>query len=297
MKQHPYWLKKRLDFNEGFLKTKAILKRFGVNTVCESSRCPNSVECFSKNFATFLILGTRCTRSCRYCSVRSGIPQPPDIEEPRKVSDSVVEMGLKYAVITSVTRDDLPDGGSSQFVKVVEAIRMKAPHIKIELLVPDFAGKLEEAQKTAQSRPEVFGHNLETVQRLFTYLRPKADYRRSLELLKSVKDKNSALITKSGIMLGLGEKEEEVVETMGDLREGGCDLLTLGQYLRPSADNVPVVEYVPPDEFKKYREMGMSMGFKHVSSGPFVRSSYFAEESYNELMEVSYGKCRVAAAC
>lgn len=274
----PAWLKKRLESNPDFNYTKTILREFGVNTVCESARCPNIFDCFSKKAATFLILGNTCTRSCAFCSVGKGRPEALKEDEPYRIVEAVSALGLRHVVITSVTRDDLSDGGSGQFIRVIEALRKRlGKKIGIEVLVPDFKGIKADIRRVANADLGIFGHNLETAPRLYKKIRPKADYERSINVLRYAKEANQVLKTKSGFMLGLGETEGEVKSLMEDLIEADCDMLAIGQYLRPSLAQVEVGEFIKPDKFLRYKELGYSMGFKDVQSGPFVRSSYNEE--------------------
>ena len=249
-----------------------------VHTVCEEAHCPNRGKCFSQNRATFLILGTRCTRACGFCGVEGGPPLTPDPEEPVRVGLTARELGLKYVVITSVTRDDLADGGASQFALTVQELKRRIEGCRVEVLVPDFRGSRESLEKVLEAGPDVFGHNLETVERLYPVVRPGARYERSLAVLASARQLSPTMRTKSGLMVGLGETCEEMTQAFRDLREAGCDLLTVGQYLRPSARNLPVSEYVQPDMFRQYRKRGESMGFSRVEAAPLVRSSMNAEE-------------------
>jgi len=274
---HPDWIKVQFS---GTHKTKKILRSHKVSTVCEEARCPNQGVCFSNNTATFLILGDRCTRNCSFCAVESGVPLPPDPEEPERVASASVALGLEYVVITSVTRDDLPDGGAGQFAATIKAIRKRKPEMKIEVLTPDFKGSQDALKTVLSAGPEVFNHNIETVPRLYPKVRPKADYSVSLNMLKLAKIFYPEIKTKSGIMLGLGERETEVLAVMEDLRKAGCDFLTIGQYLRPSKENLPVIEYIRPEVFDKYRIIGEGMGFKAVASSPLTRSSMNAREMY-----------------
>lgn len=278
VKRKPEWL--RIDLNKGrsLDYVKEILQRFSLNTVCEEANCPNRMECFSKKTATFMILGNQCTRNCRFCNVTHAEPQPVDPEEPQNVAKAALELGLKHVVITSVTRDDLPDGGAKHFSKVIKAIKTLKSDMVVEVLIPDLRGSLEALETVVKAKPEILNHNVETVPRLYSEVRPAALYERSLELLKRVKSIDSSVLTKSGIMVGLGEKEEEVIEVFKDLRLAGCDFLTVGQYLAPSAKHYPVVEYVSPDVFKMYKEKALSLGFSFVASAPLVRSSYNAAE-------------------
>jgi lipoic acid synthetase len=275
----PDWVK--IKAPAGLHDTKRIMRSRGLTTVCEEARCPNIGECFSKPTATFMILGSKCTRHCGFCSVESSSPETPDTKEPDKVAEAAVEMGLRYVVITSVTRDDLPDGGAGHFAETVNSVRRHLPHTKIEVLTPDFQGRLNDLEIVLNARPDVFNHNVETVPRLYPVVRPLADYRRSLSLLENAGKFAPKIYTKSGLMLGLGERPEEVIDVLRNLRHAGCDLITIGQYLRPSRFNLPVVEYIKPDAFETLRLTAISMGFKHVASGPLVRSSMNAEEMYN----------------
>lgn len=274
----PPWLKKRLPPYEDLKRVKSIIEQANLHTVCEEARCPNIGECFSYGTATILILGNICTRNCRFCAVKHGNPSLPDEFEPKNVSRAVKDMGLKYVVITSVTRDDLQDGGATQFAKTIKEIRDLDPNIKIEVLIPDFKGDISSLEIVLNEYPDVLNHNVETVSRLYPKVRPQAEYRRSIKILKASKERYPHIITKSGFMLGLGEYEEEVLELMNDLRTVDCDLLTIGQYLQPDKDCLPVERYIPPHEFEKYKIIGMEMGFKAVFSGPFVRSSFHAFE-------------------
>ena len=237
-------------------------------------------ECFSRGTATFLILGRFCTRSCGFCAVEHDAPAPPDEAEPERVAQAVQKMGIHYVVITSVTRDDLPDGGASSFAETIRAIRAFNPKINIEVLIPDFKGDLRSLKAVLKECPEVLNHNIETISRLYPRVRPPADYKRSLNLLKRSKEDCPHIPTKSGFMLGLGETQEEVSELLRDLREAGCDFLTIGQYLQPRQDRLPVVRFIPPEEFEEYKRMGEGMGFRAVASGPFVRSSFHASEMF-----------------
>jgi len=276
----PLWLKKRLPPFEDLVKVKSILDSAELHTVCEEARCPNLGECFSIGTATLLILGRICTRNCGFCAVEHGVSGPPDEEEPEKVAQAVKNMGLHYVVITSVTRDDLPDGGASHFSKTIRAIRALDPEIKIEVLIPDFKGDLASLNTVLEEGPDVLNHNIETISRLYQEVRPQADYRRSLHLLKKAKERNPRTVTKSGFMLGLGETKREIFSLLQDLSEVKCDLLTIGQYLQPRPDRLPVARYIPPEEFEEYKKLGEEMGFKSVASGPFVRSSFRAAQMF-----------------
>jgi lipoic acid synthetase len=277
----PDWIKvrNRADIHE----TRHLLRRHGLSTVCEEARCPNRNECFSKPTATFMILGSSCTRNCGFCSVNPSGPQPLDENEPENVAAAAGEMGLKYVVVTSVTRDDLPDGGAGHFAKTIASIRRRLPSAKIEVLTPDFKGDLDALNTVLSARPDVFNHNIETVDRLYAVVRPDADYKRSLYVLQSAAAMVSDILIKSGFMLGLGETADEVTALLRDLRLAGCDFVTVGQYLRPSRNNLPVVEYIAPAAFEKLRRTALDMGFKYAACGPLVRSSMNAEEMYKSV--------------
>lgn len=274
--QKPEWLKVRL-LNEDLNRMEAFLKSMSLNTVCQSANCPNMGECFARKTATFMIMGNICTRNCRFCAVEKGHPQPLDEDEPRRVAEAAQKLGLKHVVVTCVTRDDLPDGGASHFAKTIYELK-KLPGVTVEVLVSDFMGKEESIAKVVEAKPDIINHNIETVPRLYSKVRPKADYSRSLNLLKKSKELDPYILTKSGIMVGLGETEEEVIQVMKDLRSVDCDMMTIGQYLRPSAKHIEVAEYVTPQQFERYEEIGYELGFKYVASGPLVRSSYHADE-------------------
>jgi len=276
----PQWLKKKLVINETFFDTKKALSDLSVNTVCESAGCPNLNECFSSKFVTFMILGSVCTRSCAFCSVQKGEITPLDAQEPERISNCVKRLDLKYVIVTSVTRDDIDDGGAREFVRVVEAVKRASQNAIIELLIPDFAGNKKSIELVAKSGADIIGHNIETVKRLYPIVRKQADYSRSLNVLKLIKDMSPWIFTKSAILVGMGETEEEIANTMRDLKRTGCDVLTIGQYLRPTKENHPVYRFVTPEEFERLKRYGMEIGFKNVSSGPFVRSSYMAEKGY-----------------
>lgn len=281
----PDWLKVRFPAGPAYARIDRYHRQHGLHSVCRSAACPNQGECWSRGTATFMILGNLCTRECSFCNMTSDVPQPPDPREPAKVAEAIAELQLNYAVITSVTRDDLADGGAGHFAAQVAAIRAIAPQCKIELLIPDLRGSRQALETILASAPDVLGHNLETVPRLYAKARAGADYRRSLLLLDDARDIAPNIPTKSGLMLGLGESEEEILSTMEDLREVGCSLLTLGQYLQPSRAHLPVTRYVPPAEFASLAEKGKLMGFLHVEAGPLVRSSYQAERQYGEAAD------------
>jgi lipoic acid synthetase len=279
----PRWLKKRLPTGPEYEKIKELVGRDRLHTVCQEAKCPNMWECFSQQTATFLIMGSRCTRDCRFCSVAQGPVAPPDPAEPERVAAAARQMGLGYVVITSVTRDDLVDGGAAFFAETIEAVHRRIPAAKVEVLVPDFQGRAEALQAVLDARPDVLNHNIETVPRLYATVRPQASYRRSLQLLSRVKEYAPGLPIKSGLMLGLGESSEEVRATLKDLIDAGCRILTLGQYLQPSKAHLPVERFVPPEEFEHWRQVAIEIGFSEVASGPFVRSSYHAKELYQAV--------------
>ncbi len=274
----PAWLKVRAPGSEGYLRVKGLLRRAALHTVCEEAACPNIGECFDAGTATFLILGDVCTRACRFCAITSGRPGPVDAGEPRRVAETVALLGLRHAVVTSVTRDDLPDGGASIFAATIREIRRLSPPTAVEVLIPDLRGDWQALSFISKAAPDILNHNLETVSRLYRAVRPQALYVRSLDLLRQAKAKRPDVLTKTGIMLGLGEEPDEVRQAMRDLREAGCDILTLGQYLQPSRRHLPVARFYPPDEFAALAEEGWGMGFRHVESGPLVRSSYRAAQ-------------------
>jgi lipoyl synthase len=274
----PQWLRKPAPNLEAVHELKSELRRLHLHTVCESARCPNLPECFAGGRATFMILGNLCTRGCGFCSVpKSRHPDPPDREEPAQVARMAQAMGLRYVVITSVNRDDLADGGSRHFAETVREVRAALPQARIEVLTPDFQGDLSAVTRVLDASPDVFNHNVETVARLYGKVRPQADYRQSLAVLRFGKERNADVLTKSGAMLGLGETSAEVEQLLRDLRSAQVDIVTLGQYLQPTRRNLPVAEYVPPETFDAYRDFGLSLGFKMVFSGPLVRSSYMAD--------------------
>jgi lipoic acid synthetase len=272
----PKWLRVKLPTGQNYRKVRSLVDEHNLHTICESGSCPNMGECWGEGTATFMILGNICTRSCGFCAVKTGRPEEVDIYEPGKVAHSVKTMGVKHAVITSVDRDDLKDGGADIWVQTVKAVRNQSPGTTMETLIPDFAGNWENLQKIIEVAPEIVSHNLETVRRLTKQVRIQAKYDRSLEVLFRLK--KGGMRTKSGIMLGLGETDQEIIETMQDLRSVEVDILTLGQYLQPTPKHLPIAEFVTPERFDKYRELGMKMGFRYVESGPLVRSSYHAEK-------------------
>ena len=276
-KRLPSWLKTRLPRTVGFFQLKSLLKENSLNTVCESASCPNIGACWDAGTLTLMILGDTCTRACRFCNVPTGHMNLPDPGEPGKVAHSLSKLGLKFAVITSVDRDDLEDGGAGHWVKTLSEIRNTCPEIKIEALIPDFQGNKNLIRQVCQARPDVVAHNLETVKSLQKKVRPQCRYEWSLDTLAMAK-KSEGVIVKSGLMLGLGEKNEEVIQAMKDLVKVGCQILSIGQYLRPSPAHIEVVEFIHPDRFTEYKEIGESLGLKHVEAGPLVRSSYLADQ-------------------
>jgi lipoic acid synthetase len=279
----PHWLKRKLPTGPEYESVRALLKKSGLYTVCQEAKCPNIWECFSRRTSTFLIMGPCCTRNCRFCAVAHGSPAYPDPGEPERVAEAARIMGLSYVVITSVTRDDLPDGGAGHFAKTIREIRKRMPETFAEVLVPDFKGDFNALQTVVKAHPDVLNHNLETVPRLYASARPGALYRRSLDLLKQAKRIDPAIPTKSGLMLGLGETSGEIEKTLQDLLDSGCSILTLGQYLQPTREHLPVERYIPPKEFDHWKETALEMGFFGVASGPFVRSSYHAKELFQEV--------------
>jgi lipoyl synthase len=273
----PDWLRINITRAQDYRQVKGVLSAGSLHTICESGACPNKAECWAAGTATFMILGNICTRNCKFCNVTSGKPLPPDTEEPKKVAGAIKAMGINHCVITSVDRDDLADGGAGIWAETLREIRKESPNTTIEALIPDFMGKTGDLQKVMDEKPGVISHNLETVRRLTRKVRSVADYDRSLNVIAYVA-RNSGIRTKSGIMLGLGEREEEIMETMDDLLAAGCQVLTLGQYLQPGRDHLPVESYIHPDNFRRYGEIARRKGFEFVESAPLVRSSYHAEK-------------------
>jgi len=276
--QKPPWIKVRLPSNPVFFSTKALISDLRLHTVCESAQCPNRWECWSQGTATMMIAGERCTRACGFCAVTTAKPFALEEDEPQRVAEAVRRMGLKHVVVTAVARDDLKDGGANHFARTIEAIRAMDPSVVIEVLVPDFHAQGRCIQIVLDAAPDIFNHNMETVERLTPVVRSRAKYRTSLDVLRQAKELSPKVVTKSGVMLGLGEKEPELFQTMDDLREIGCQVLTLGQYLRPTPQHLPVIEFVPPERFEAYGEIARAKGFEHVASGPLVRSSYHAAD-------------------
>ena len=272
----PPWLRVKLPSGETFFELKRLVRQHRLHTVCEDAMCPNIGECWNQRSATFMLLGDTCTRSCGFCAVKTGRPGMIDAQEPERVAAAVATLGLRYAVITSVNRDDVPDGGSGIFAATIRAVRQHVPDCRVEVLIPDFKGNWDALAEVVAARPDVLNHNMESIARLYSTVRPQAKYERSLELLRRVKILEPTMRTKSGLMVGLGEQPEEIVETMQDLCRSQCDLLTIGQYLRPSAQHLPVVRYYHPEEFAGLKRQGEALGFVHVEAGPLVRSSYHA---------------------
>ena len=284
-RKHPDWIKVRAPVSPEYFRTRAILGELKLHSVCQEACCPNIGECFSHHTATFMLMGDVCTRNCPYCAVAHGKVRPLDPDEPRRIAAAVARLGLQHVVVTSVDRDDLPDGGAAHFAATARAIRQALPATRVEVLVPDFQGSLASVDTVVESPVDIYNHNLETVPSLYRKARPGGQYRRSLDVLRHAKEGARSLernlLTKTGVMLGLGERRDELLEVMRDLREIECDILTLGQYLRPSKEHLPVERYVTPQEFADLKRAGMELGFRHVESGPLVRSSYHAWEQVN----------------
>jgi lipoyl synthase len=279
----PEWLKIKLNTNENYTGLKKMMREQNLHTVCEEARCPNIHECWAvRRTATFMILGDTCTRACRFCAVKTGLPTELDLKEPERVADSVVTMNLKHVVVTAVARDDLKDGGAAVFAETVRAIRRKNPFTSIEVLPSDMGGKIENLQTLMDAKPDILNHNIETVKRLTPRIRARATYERSLEFLRRAKEMQPSVPTKSSIMIGLGETKEEIIEAMDDLRENNVEILTIGQYLQPSKKHLKVVKYYHPDEFNELKQIALEKGFSHCEAGPLVRSSYHADEQVNE---------------
>jgi lipoic acid synthetase len=287
MEKKPEWLKIRLNTNENFNELKTMMRNKTLHTVCEEAKCPNIYECWANRTATFMLLGETCTRACRFCAVNTGQPSELDLQEPEKVADAVVQMGLQHVVVTSVARDDLNDGGAFIFSETIKAIRRKRPFCSVEVLIPDFLGNWHALKTVMDAKPDVLNHNIETVARLSDRVRSKALYTRSLELLAEAKKLAPTIPTKSSIMLGLGEEWSEIIEAMNDLRAVDCNILTLGQYLQPTTKHLRIKKYYHPDEFAQLKKIGLEKGFSHVESGPLVRSSYHAHEQVQSARGVS----------
>ena len=276
MRRLPGWMKMKMPKGENYSKVKNIVNQHKLHTICTSGNCPNIGECWEQGTATFMILGDICTRSCKFCGVKTGKPLPVDWDEPKRVAETIKLMGLKYCVITSVDRDDLYDGGAVLWVETIKTVKKLNPEITMETLIPDFDGKEDNLKRIIEAKPDIISHNLETVKRLTPQIRTKAKYSRSLGVIKYISD--SGKISKSGIMLGLGETEEEIYETMDDLLEAGCRIFTIGQYLAPSLNHIPVSKYISPETFDDYKTVGLKKGFQFIESGPLVRSSFHAKK-------------------
>ena len=284
VKKKPSWLKVKWKVGENFADLKQLVRNKRLHTVCEEARCPNISECWERRTATIMILGDVCTRKCGFCSVKTGRPPVLDKEEPKRVAEAVHYMGLRHAVITSVNRDELEDGGASIWAETIYEVRKLNPHTTIEVLIPDFQGNEQALLTVCEAKPDVLAHNIETVPRLYPTVRPQANYHQSLWVLRRAKQEG--LVTKTSIMVGLGEKKEEVLSVMRDAREAGVDIFTVGQYLQPTPENLPVARFVPPEEFEFYQKEGLAMGFRYVASGPLVRSSYLADKQVEEAFEI-----------
>jgi lipoic acid synthetase len=279
----PRWLKVRAPGGPNYVRLQRLMRGLRLHTVCEEAGCPNVGECWEAGTATFMILGDICTRACRYCAVTTGRPNPVDEDEPRRLAEAVAALGLRHAVVTSVNRDDLPDGGARIFAAVIREIRARIPDCSVEVLTPDFKGNLDAVATVVAARPDIFNHNLETVERLYRFVRPGGRYRRALDVLRHAKRLAPDLLTKSGIIVGMGETRDELRRAMEDLRAADVDILTLGQYLRPSPWHWPIDRYYTPDEFAELRALGLALGFRHVEAGPLVRSSYHAREQVDGI--------------
>lgn len=286
LERKPDWLKINLKTDENFKEIKSMMRSKTLHTVCEEAKCPNIHECWANRTATFMILGDICTRACRFCAVKTGLPTELDLEEPERVADAALQMGLRHCVVTSVARDDLADGGAMIFAETIKAIRRKLPMCTVEVLIPDFLGREESLATVLEAKPDILNHNMETVERMSDRVRSKAKYRRSLELLERSKRIAPNIPTKSSVMIGVGEEWDELLQTMEDLRAVGCDIMTIGQYLQPSTTHLAVAKYYTPEQFAMLKEEGMKRGFKHVESGPLVRSSYHAHEQVQAASNV-----------
>lgn len=279
MRRHPDWLKIRIGGGANFVRMKSLLRNAKLHTICEEAKCPNIAECFGCGTAVFLILGDTCTRNCRYCNVKHGKPLPLNQDEPRDVAESVKKLGLKYTVITSVTRDDLVDGGANVFHETVKEIKKLNKNCKVEVLIPDFKGSGGALKKVIDAQPDVINHNIEVVEELFPEIRPEGSYKTSQDVLKNIKEINKYIKSKSGFMVGLGENKEQILKTMQDLRKADVDFLTIGQYLQPTRQHAKIKRYYTPEDFSEFKKIALALGFKHVESGPLVRSSYHAEKA------------------
>ena len=285
-KRLPTWLKQQRQKSNATRNLSKLLEKEVPNSICQEAKCPNRGECFAKGMLTFLVLGTVCTRNCAFCSVRHGHPMPPDLGEVQQILDAIERLSLRFVVLTSPNRDDLPDGGASHYATIVNGIHQQYPDVKVEVLIPDFQGKTQDIEIVMASRPDVINHNLETVPSLYRGIRKGSLYQRSLDVLKFVKDREPKTLTKTGIMLGLGETHDELIQTFKDIKKMNVDILTLGQYLKPGKDNADVVKYYKPDEFESYKKIAEDLGIRYVFSGPFVRSSYLAEHVFEDALSV-----------
>ncbi|MCA1596159.1 MAG: lipoyl synthase [Chloroflexi bacterium] len=281
----PPWLRVKMPGGPNYIQLKGLVQTQRLHTVCESARCPNIGDCWERRSATFMILGDVCTRSCGFCAVKTGRPTELDRDEPRRVAESIQQLGLRHAVITSVARDELSDGGASIFAATIREVRLLCPQTSIEVLIPDFKGSRESLELVLDARPDILNHNIETVERLQRHLRPQASYDRSLSVLRTAHEINPTALTKSGLMVGVGETTEELLRTFDDLAAAACAILTIGQYLRPSPSHLPLVRYVPPQEFDELRSLAQARGFRHVEAGPLVRSSYHADEQIDRAAQ------------
>jgi lipoic acid synthetase len=285
MERKPEWLKIKLNTGDNFKELKSMMRSKTLHTVCEEAKCPNIHECWANRTATFMILGDICTRACRFCAVKTGLPTELDLAEPERVADAALQMGLQHCVVTSVARDDLEDGGALVFAETIKAVRAKLPLCGVEVLIPDFLGREESLRTVLEAKPDILNHNIETVERMSDRVRSKAKYRRSLELLARSKQIAPSIPTKSSIMIGVGEEWDELLQTMDDLRAVNCDIMTIGQYLQPSPNHLAVAKYYTPEQFAQLKQEGMKRGFKHVESGPLVRSSYHAHEQVKSAVQ------------
>lgn len=284
MKRKPEWIRAKLYSAHQGMDVEKLLKKLNLNTVCTEAKCPNIGECYNRKTATFMILGQVCTRNCRFCNVTKGETQPVDASEPENIAKAVQKLGLRHVVITSVTRDDLWDNGSSHFANVITHIKAYNKETIVEVLIPDFKGNVDDLKRVIAAKPDIINHNIETVPRLYAAVRPMAAYKQSLQLISHIKTYGNGILSKSGIMVGLSEKEEEVLQVMDELRSVNCDMMTIGQYLAPSLKHHPVHEYIEPAMFEKYKNIGLEKGFKYVASGPLVRSSYFADQAFDHII-------------
>lgn len=280
MRRHPDWLKVKIGGGKNFVKMKSLLRNAKLHTICEEAKCPNIAECFENGTAVFLILGDTCTRNCKYCNVKHGTPRSLNPNEPKDVAISVKELNLRYVVITSVTRDDLDDGGASLFYDTIKEVKKLNQNCKLEVLIPDFRGNLESLKKIVNAGPDVINHNIEVCQDLFPDIRPEGNYKISIKLLKNIKKIKNNINTKSGFMVGIGETKDQIIKTMEDLKKANVDFLTIGQYLQPTRNHAEIKKYYTPKEFEEFKNIAINMGFKHVESGPLVRSSYHAEKVF-----------------